>query len=381
MSVSSDVAQEFTRRFGSSPQFIARAPGRVNIIGEHTDYNDGWVLPMAIDREICIAFRTRDDATVLLHSLDFDETVEINLNPLHRGLHHWAEYLKGVTWVLTEGAHNVCGWEGVIAGDVPRGAGLASSAALELAIMRAFAVVNRMNWKPGEVALAAQRVENEWIGVQSGIMDQLVVASAQEGHAMLIDCRSLVMHHVQVPDHISVVVLDTGTRRSLADTAYNQRREQCAAVAELLGAAALRDVTLEQLDAHTERLSDMLFRRARHVLTENARTVAAAHALRLGDAAELGRLMNASHASLRDDFEVTNAALDLVVELAQSQSGCFGARMTGAGFGGCAVAIVKNVAIDQFTKNVTRDYQARIGLESRVYVCHAANGVRVTTAD
>ncbi len=380
MSVPSDVTDEFRRRFGSSPPFVARAPGRVNLIGEHTDYNDGLVLPMAIDREISIAVRPRDDATVLLHSLDFDETAAISLAHLGRGDHGWAEYLKGVAWVVQERAPIVNGWDGVVVGDVPRGAGLASSAALELAIMRAFAVVNQMAWKFDEVARAGQRVENEWIGVQSGVMDQLVVASAQEGHAMLIDCRSLVVHHVPVPDHVSVVVLDTTTRRSLGDTAYNQRRQQCEAAAELLGVVALRDVTLGQLDAHTERMSDTLYRRARHVVTENARTVAAAHALRIGDVVELGRLMNASHASLRDDFEVTNAALDLIVDLAQSQPACFGARMTGAGFGGCAVAIVETARVDQFTIEVTRDYQARIGLEARVYVCRAVNGVSAADA-
>src|SRR5688572_18883583 len=215
MTARSAVTGGFTFRFGGNPQFVAGAPGRVNLIGEHTDYNEGFVLPMAIDREICIAFRARDDDSVLLHSLDFDETVEVNLAHLQRGDHQWAEYLKGVAWVLRENAHNVNGWDGVIAGDVPRGAGLASSAALELVITRAFAVASHIDWRFDEAALAAQRVENEWIGVQSGIMDQLVIASAQEGHAMLIDCRSLAVHHVPVPERISVVMLDTGTRRSL----------------------------------------------------------------------------------------------------------------------------------------------------------------------
>ncbi|HEX6065242.1 MAG TPA: galactokinase family protein, partial [Longimicrobiales bacterium] len=204
MSARAEVAEEFTRRFGSGPQFVTRAPGRVNLIGEHTDYNEGLVLPVAIDREICIAFRPRNDESVLLHSIDFDETVQINLPNLERGDPHWVEYLKGVAWVLTDRFRIHRGWEGVISGEVPRGAGLASSAALELAIMRAFAVINRMDWNAAEAALAAQRVENEWIGVQSGIMDQLVVASAHEQHAMLIDCRSLAVHHVPMPGDISV---------------------------------------------------------------------------------------------------------------------------------------------------------------------------------
>jgi galactokinase len=293
--------------------------------------------------------------------------------------HSWVEYLKGVAWALRERHLDVHGWEGVLGGDVPRGAGLSSSAALELATLRAFAALAGAPWHPGEAAVIGQRVENRWIGVNSGIMDQMVVASAQEHHALLLDCRSLQVRHVPIPDTIAVVVMDTATRRGLVDSAYNERRRQCEAAAAHCGVSALRDLTSEQLETARPALDDTAYRRARHVVTENARTLAAADALRSGDLHALGQLMNASHASLRDDFEVTNRELDVIVGLAQAEAACFGARMTGAGFGGCAVAIVERDAAERFIESVSAGYQSATGLQPAAYICRAAGGVSLET--
>ena len=379
MTVRAVVREEFTRRYGAPPAHIARAPGRVNLIGEHTDYNDGFVLPMAIDREVCVAFRPRKDKLVVVHSLEYDETVEFDLTAIIQAEHTWIEYLKGVAWALGEQGARLTGWEGVLSGDVPRGAGLSSSAALELATMRTFAALNHSEWLPAEAAILGQRVENKWIGVNSGIMDQMVVASAQENHALLLDCRSLGTRHVPIPNGIAVVVLDTATRRGLVDSQYNERRRQCEEAAAFFAVEALRDVTTDQLEQGRRDLDEMTYRRAHHVVTENTRTVAAADALRAGDMRKLGELMNASHASLRDDFEVTNRELDTIVEIAQADDACHGARMTGAGFGGCAVAVVEREAAVRFIESVTTGYQSRTGLQPSAYICRAAGGASLET--
>ncbi len=369
------VEREFRRRFGPGPAVLVRAPGRVNLIGEHTDYNDGFVLPMAIDRQISIALRRRVDARVVVHALDYGETVEFSLDQIAHAAHGWAEYLKGVACVLRDSAPALIGWEGVVGGDVPRGAGLSSSAALELATLRAFAIVSDLPWRPAEMARLGQRVENEWIGVRSGIMDQTIIALGRKDHALLIDCRSLDVEPAAIPAGVSVVVLDTSTRRGLVESAYNERRSQCEVAARAFGVAALRDVAAPTFATRSATLDPIARRRARHVIGENGRTLEAAAALRAGDVERVGRLMNAGHASLRDDFEVTNAALDAIVSLAQRQHGCFGARMTGAGFGGCAVALVAADQAAAFVADVERQYREATNLTPSCYVCRAADGV------
>ncbi len=373
------AGNEFAARFGGPPAFIARAPGRVNLIGEHTDYNDGFVLPMAIDREICIAFRARADRRVVLQSMDYHESAEFELSDVQRQAHHWIEYVKGAAVALESSGTALRGWEGVIAGDVPRGAGLSSSAALELAALRVFTHLAGTDWDPVAAALLGRRIENEWIGVNSGIMDQMVVACALPQHALLLDCRSLASEQVALPAELAVIILDTATRRGLVDSAYNERREQCERAAEIFDVPALRDVTRAILEAGKPRLDALAYRRARHVVTENERTVRAADALRAGDAVQLGRLMNESHASLRDDFQVTNGALDTIVAIAQQHDACYGARMTGAGFGGCAVAITSREAADQFIDSVTKGYQSTTGVEPHAYLCRAAGGASLET--
>ena len=373
MSLQHRVTREFERHFGSPPHTIVRAPGRVNLIGEHTDYNDGFVLPMAIDRAVWIALRPRDDGRVRVHSLDFDQTIEFALDDLHHGS-GWAEYLKGMAWAMQQADRPVRAFEGVVAGDVPIGAGLSSSAAWELAAGRAFSVVSGMAWDAAQMALLGQRAENQWVGVNCGIMDQMISAAGKADHALLIDCRSLETQAVPLPPNTVVVVLDTATRRGLVDSAYNERRSQCEAAARFFGVKALRDVSLAHFEAHADQLEAVTRRRARHVITENARTLQAAERMRLGDPIGLGRLMNASHLSLRDDFEVSSPELNVMVDCANRQAGCYGARMTGAGFGGCAVALVRSDTAEQFSRNVTAEYRAATGRAPNVYVCRATNG-------
>jgi galactokinase len=371
------VVREFARRFGTAPALIARAPGRVNLIGDHTDYNDGFVLPMAIDRAVWIALRPRRDARVLLHSLDFDQGTEFDLaDDLTRG-RGWQEYVRGIAWALRErcaAGTTPSGWEGVVAGDVPLGAGLSSSAALELATARAFAGVCGLAWNATEMALLAQRAENQWVGVNCGIMDQLISSAGEAGHALLIDCRSLETTSVAIPDSVAVAVLDTGTRRGLVDSAYNERRARCEAAARFFGVRALRDVSGVTFAAHEAEMDPVTRRRARHVIAENARTVAAADALSRGDVRGVGALMTESHASLRDDFEVSRAELDTMVELALAYDGCLGARMTGAGFGGCAVALVEAGVGESFARTVAARYREATGVAPTIYLCAAAAG-------
>ena len=377
MSLRQSVCDEFERRFGGAPAWVVRAPGRVNLIGEHTDYNDGFVLPMAIDRAAWIALRPRDDGQVRAYSLEYGEESGFALEQvrdLQGGGGSWIEYLKGTAWALADAGHRLGGWEGVVGGDVPIGAGLSSSAALELATARAFAAVGDLEWDPPAMALLGQRAENKWVGVNCGIMDQMISAAGRADHALLIDCRSLAGDAVPLPAGTVVAVLDTGTRRGLVDSAYNERRAQCEAAAAFFGVKALRDVDAADFTRRQTELESLERRRARHVITENERTVAAADAMRRGDAAELGHLMDQSHLSLRDDFEVSSPALDIMVEEAKTAPGCIGARMTGAGFGGCAVALVEAGAAEDFARQTAQGYDGRSGNQAQVYVCRATDG-------
>jgi galactokinase len=368
------IEQAFQQRFQTPPTFVVRAPGRVNLIGEHTDYNDGFVLPMAIDRAVWIALRPRADRQVLAHSLDFNDKAAFALDNLKHGNDGWNEYLKGIAWVLQGSGLTLRGWEGVLTGDVPVGAGLSSSAALELAVARAFAVVSDLPWDAAMMARLGQRAENEWVGVRCGIMDQMISAAGRAGHALLIDCRSLATEAVPIPSGTSVVVLDTAMRRGLVDSAYNERRGQCETAARVFGVSALRDVSPARFEAESGRLDEMTRRRARHVVSENERTLQAAEALRCGDAVAVGRLMNASHESLRDEFAVSSRELDVMVECGRAHPACLGIRMTGAGFGGCAVALIHEERAEAFTSAVTASYRTATSIEPILYVCTATDG-------
>ncbi len=376
----SHIRTPFQARFGAAPTVIVRAPGRVNLIGEHTDYNDGFVLPIAIDRAITIALRPRPDRRLIVHALDYDQTAEFDLDRLEKGEPGWAEYVKGVAWALQREGFGLSGWEGVLLGDIPRGAGLSSSAAVELASARAFAAVSSLPWDPARMARLAQKAENEWVGVRCGIMDQMASAVARAGHALFLDCRSLAYEHIPLPPETAIVVLDTATRRGLVDSAYNERRRQCETAARTLGVPALRDVDEATLTRRAAALDEVTLRRARHVVSENARVLQAIAAMRRGDAAALGSLLNLSHASLQADFEVSSPALDQIVALARRDPACFGARMTGAGFGGCAVALVEAARAGRFARQVIRAYRRQTGLEAQAYLCAASDGASLVAA-
>ncbi|WFB35911.1 galactokinase [Kiritimatiellota bacterium B12222] len=374
MSIQEKAIQEFREFFGGEPDELVRAPGRVNLIGEHTDYNGGFVLPMAINRSMVMAIRYRGDQKVKLMSADFHQTASFDLDDFSYQKPHWVEYIKGVAHNLKQRNLPLKGWEGVMMGDVPRGSGLSSSAALELAAAKAFSEVSNFPWDPVDMAVVGQEAENNWVGVNCGIMDQMISACGQEGHAYLLDCRSLEGKHVPLPEGVKVVILDTGTRRGLVDSAYNERRQQCEEAAAFFGVELLRDVEPETFFAKADALSELTRKRARHVITEDQRTLEAAEVMAAGNAERLGILMNESHDSLRDDFEVSNDALNEIVMLSRSEPGCLGARMTGAGFGGCAVALVRSESVEAFTKNVMAKYQRETVSEPAVYVTEATQG-------
>ncbi|MBC7877212.1 MAG: galactokinase [Anaerolineales bacterium] len=369
------LQQSFSTHFNSKPEFIVRAPGRVNLIGEHTDYNDGFVLPMAIDRAMWIALSPRDDSQIRIRSLDLETDAVFDLHSLAKG-EGWVEYIKGMANELQNAGYKLKGFDAVMTGDVPRAAGLSSSAAVELATARAFAAVSGFKWDATQMAQLAQKAENEWVGVNCGIMDQMASAAAKEGFALFLDCRSLGYQYAPLPENVSVVILDTSTRRGLVDSAYNERRSQCEEAARWFGVKALRDVSVAEFYRKTkeEKLDEVVLKRARHIVTENERVLEAVQVMKAGNVKRLGELFNASHDSLRDDFEVTNDELNIMVECAREQESCYGARMTGAGFGGCAVALVQKENAEEFVNAVSAAYRQRSGVDASVYVCKASEG-------
>lgn len=371
------VIDTFTARFGEPPAAVIRAPGRVNLIGEHTDYNDGFVLPMAIERAIYIALRPRDDQTVALYSTDFDQMLTFDLTQIERGTISPAEYVKGMTQALLDGGYTLNGWEGVVTGDVPVGAGLSSSAAMEMAVGQAFAFVSGLTIPAAQMAQYGKWVENVWLGLGTGIMDQMISASGVAGNALLIDCRTLETQNVPLPAETVVVILDTGTRRGLVGSEYNTRRQQCEAAAAFFGVPKLRDLTWAEFEPRAQDLAELPRRRARHILTENQRVLQARDAALSGDAQAFGKLMNASHISMRDDFEISSPALNAMVRHAQAHPASYGARMTGGGFAGCAVALVNAHHAAPFAEVVAAGYQSETGHTPQVYITAATDGARV----
>ena len=369
----------------SPPHGIAFAPGRVNLIGEHTDYNEGFVLPMAIAEGIAAAFAPRADDLLRIHSADPGETREIPVTSLRNGkrlVSGWFRYPAGVAWAMQAAGLPVRGADIGIAANLPAGAGLSSSAALELAVARAVAAVAGITWDPAAAALMAQRAEHEFAGVSCGIMDQMAVACATEGRALLIDCRSLGIRDVELPAAARIVVMHSGVRRALATSAYNDRRAACeravAAVRQLNpGVRALRDVDQLLLKRARSLMDDTTFMRASHVVAENSRPEAFARALAAGDLASAGLIMGESHISLRDLYEVSCHELDTLTALSVQQPGCYGARLTGAGFGGCAIALVDAERVGLFTKAIATGYSAATGLQADVIVSRPSQGTRL----
>lgn len=377
MSLKDQVIEAYIARYGQAPEVVVFAPGRVNLIGEHTDYNDGFVLPMAIDRSVVIALSPRDDGVVNIHPLDFDQEIKFDLNDFQKFEPSPAEYVKGVTWALQDAGYALTGWEGVMKGDIPIGAGLSSSAGLELATAKAFSVVSGFDWDVEKMALLSQRAENVWVEVNCGIMDQLISSSGIAGSAILIDCRTLERTPAPLPEGTVVVVLDTNTRRGLVDGEYNVRRAQCEAAAAYFNVPKLRDVTLERFNAEGGGLDDVTYRRARHIITENARTLRAQEVMANNDAVTMGELMFQSHVSMRDDFEISTNALNAIVDASREHPACYGARMTGGGFGGCGCALVKADDVADFSAYVTQRYHELTGLDATLYICVPSAGAGV----
>ncbi|WP_109391873.1 galactokinase [Proteus cibi] len=379
-----NVTRSFSSIFGYVPTHFIQAPGRVNLIGEHTDYNDGFVLPCAINYQMVVAAAKREDNTIRVIAVDYqnevdefslDNTIEFLPNKM------WANYVRGVIHFLQKENYSFHGMDIAISGNVPQGAGLSSSAALEVAIGQTVKTLYQLPISQKEIALNGQKAENQFVGCNCGIMDQLISACGEENHALLIDCRSLETSAVTMPENGVVMIINTNKKRGLVDSEYNTRRQQCEEAARILNVAALRDATLEDLLAKKALMSEVVYRRARHVITENSRTLDAAEALRQGDLTTLSQLMMQSHHSMRDDFEITVNEVDSLVEIVKSVIGDRGGvRMTGGGFGGCVVALVTPDLVDKVVDSVKAQYEAKTGLKETIYVCSASQGAGYSEA-
>ncbi len=375
-----NLQAEFQTLYGREPRFF-RAPGRVNLIGEHTDYNGGFVLPMAIERGTIVAAAARDDRKILVRSVNLDEKGEIDLDAPERKMRgSWLDFVEGVARILEREGVKLRGADLLISSDVPHGAGLSSSAALEISVGLALTEISGQTVDKVTLALAGQSAEHEFVGANVGIMDQFVSALGKGGHALLIDCRSL--EAVQIPfasDDLAIAICNTNVKHELASSEYNLRRAECEAGVEILQKflpeiMQLRDVSVEDFEKYESNLPEVIRKRCRHVITEIARTLDAAEALKKNDFVEFGRLMRLSHESLRDDYEVSCRELDLLVKIACESDGVLGARMTGGGFGGSTVNLVKRENLAAFTEKISARYFAQTNIETDVYISKAANG-------
>ena len=381
-SLTARAADVFLAAFGQPATIRVQAPGRVNLIGEHTDYNGGLVLPCAIGYRTVIVARPRADRRMRVVAADYDDAIdEYALDaPIERlAAPMWANYVRGVVHELLQcepSGHSLPGMDMVIAGDVPQGAGLSSSASLSVAVCTLFSTLpDHPGLGPVEAALVAQRAENDFVGCKCGNMDQISSACGVQDHALLIDCRSLQVSPVPIPPGAAIMIVESHITRGLVDSAYNTRRAQCEQAARHFGVPFLRDVDLATLAEKGAGLDPVALRRARHVVSENARVVAAAEALSAGDLPRMGELMAASHASMRDDFEITVPAIDRLVDIVKDAIGeGGGVRMTGGGFGGCVVALVPEALVEVTRLALARDYRAPNGAQATVHVCRAAAG-------
>jgi galactokinase len=357
---------------------VAFAPGRVNLIGEHTDYNEGFVLPAAVDRGVAVAVRRAPGDRFTLHALDLGARCEFPRAALERDREHpWASYFKGVVWALAQRGIDVPACEAAVTGDIPRGAGLSSSAAYEVATAVVLRALAGFELSSQEIAKLAREAENGFVGVACGIMDQMASVFGELGKALLLDCRSLAYETVEIPPGLKIVVVNSGVHHALASSEYNKRRAECEEGARALSVRSLRDVAVEDQARWLPLLSPLVRKRCRHVVTENARVLEAVSAMRAGDTARLKQLMAASHASLRDDYEVSCPELDVLVELALALPACHGARLTGAGFGGSTVNLVETAAVESFSRAVTAGYRDRTGRTAQVLVFEPSAGARL----
>jgi len=375
----------FRERFGVAAACRVEAPGRVNLIGDHTDYNDGVVLPAAINRYVRLVVGTSDRPVLRLHSADFDQGIALSVDhPGDGAVPRWGRYVQGVAGALQQAGVRLRGMNAVLGGDLPIGAGLSSSAALEVVVVLGLLHAAGISWPPRDTAMLAQRAETEFVGVQCGIMDQFAVTLTRPGHALFLDCRALTVEHVPIPPSVALVVCNTGVRRALAHSAYHDRQRECAQAVESLrrlrpGVRALRDLTPEDLELLSG-LPEPLRRRARHVITENQRVLDAVVALRRGDLATMGDLLRASHASLRDDYEVSVPAVEAMVAAAERAPGCVGARLTGAGFGGAVVAFVERTEVDRFVAEAADAYRSASQTPGVLFACDVVGGAAIRSA-
>jgi len=378
MSLKEKTQSLFAEKFGYPATHTFQAPGRVNLIGEHTDYNDGFVLPCAIDYQTVISAAPRTDRTVRVIAADYDnQTDEFSLDApiLVHDSQQWSNYVRGVVKHLLNRDKSFGGADLVISGNVPQGAGLSSSASLEVAVGTVFQQLYHLPLDGAQIALNGQEAENQFVGCNCGIMDQLISALGKKDHALLLDCRTLGTRAVSMPQGVAVIIINSNFKRTLVGSEYNTRREQCETGARFFQQPALRDVSLEQFNAVAAELDPLVAKRVRHVLTENQRTLEAADALEKGDLQRMGELMAASHASMRDDFEITVPQIDTLVEIVKETIGDKGGvRMTGGGFGGCIVALVPEALVSQVQDAVAAQYEAKTGIKETFYVCKASEG-------
>jgi galactokinase len=377
-SLLSELDSIFTQTFGKGPLRHFQAPGRVNLIGEHTDYNDGFVLPCAIDYQTLVAVTPRDDMTVRVVAVDYnneqdefslDSDIEAHATQL------WSNYVRGVIKHLQLRGHVFKGADLAITGNVPQGAGLSSSASLEVAIGETFRGLYNLALTKAEVALNGQEAENQFVGCQCGIMDQMVSACGSKLNALLLDCRSLETELISMPEGLAVMIINSNVKRGLVDSEYNTRRLQCEDAARTLGLKALRDISLVELQNNKDKLSEVVYRRAHHVVSDSERTVLAAQALRNNDVVKLSQLMAESHISMRDDFEITVPPIDFAVKILTEYLGNKGGvRMTGGGFGGCMVALMPYSMVDGAKQLLVERYQTETGYKETIYICSASDG-------
>ena len=374
-----NFAEKFRARFGVTPH-VYRAPGRVNLIGEHTDYNEGFVMPAAIGFQCWVAVSPRPDRKLIICSQEFPDEAHVDLSPgALQASRTWSDYPVGVAVELEKAGFRLSGANLLIHGEVPIGAGLSSSASIEVATALALSENAGHSIDRIQLARICQRTENEFVGTRSGIMDQFISLQGRANHALMLDCRSLQFEFVPIPESVRLVICNTGVKHTHAGGEYNRRREECEEAVRSLAKAmpnirALRDVNLEQLEEHRGLLSDVTYKRAKHIVTENERVLKSVGALRTGDLRRFGVYMAESHASLRDLFEVSCAELDLMVDLANREPGVYGARMTGGGFGGATINLVEAASAVAFGESVAKAYQRETGIAAGIYICMPADG-------
>jgi galactokinase len=368
-----------SQRFGQDSALFV-APGRVNLIGEHTDYAEGFVMPAAIDFATLAAICPRDDKSVAIYSANFDDQIAYPLDSLpEKASRHWSDYPLGVVSVLREAGVEIPGFSLTLNGDVPLGAGLSSSASVEVASMVAILSITSAKFTPPEVAKLCQRAENHFVGASTGIMDQFIACCGAEDHALLLDCRTLEYRLAPIPPDLSIVIANSMVKHSHAGGEYNIRRSEVEEGTQLLRShrpeiKRLRDATVDDLERWGYEMRPEVLKRCRHIITENERTVAAADALEADDLKTLGRLMYAAHASYRDDFEASCPEVDILVDLAAKETGCIGARLTGGGFGGCTVNIVEKAQAEAFSWHLREGYRQATEIAADIYLCHASAG-------